>query len=370
VSRVDGKRSCLRARGHGLAAFVGTLAIAVAGIHCRGVAGQVHASTANEPRAPQPKSAPLLATASAEAKAAPVDSSLPPPPGAMSPAPSASGSTAEHVASEPAPRLELPRGGREIFPAHRLVGFCGTPGAPALGRLAGNLPQKTKTLLSYAEKYVQGSSRKVLPVFELIAVVVQGAPGNDGKWRRRVPDSVVDEYLQAARAAKALLLLNIQPGHSDFLTEAKHFERYLHLPDVGLALDPEWAMKGKQKPGVTFGQTTGAVLNDVAEYLSGIVKAGDLPEKVLVYHQVNGHVVKDESVLVGHAGVAIIQSVDGLGPKGSKIKTYNFLVKTKPAAVHAGFKLFFDEDKTNGGKLMNPDEVLALSPEPEYVMYE
>src|SRR5436190_837506 len=37
------------------------------------------------------------------------------------------------------PRAELPLGGRDIFPAHRLVGFCGTPGAPALGKLAGDL---------------------------------------------------------------------------------------------------------------------------------------------------------------------------------------------------------------------------------------
>ena len=271
------------------------------------------------------------------------------------------------VADEPR-RPELPRGGREIFPGHRIVGFCGTPGAPALGRLAGNLTAKTKQLVSYADKYARG--RKILPVFELIAVVVQGAPGKDGKWRRRVPDSVVDDYLQAARAAKGILLLNIQPGHSDFLTEAKAFEKYLRQPDVGLALDPEWAMKGKQKPGAIFGQTTGAAINEVADYLAGLVKAADLPEKVLVFHQVNDHVVKDESVLVPHPGVVLVKSVDGLGPKGAKIKTYNFLVKSMPASVHPGFKLFFDEDKTNGGKLMTPEEVLALTPEPEYVMYE
>src|ERR1700744_1046713 len=35
-----------------------------------------------------------------------------------------------HVPSSP--KLELPGGGREIFPARRLIGFCGTPGAPAL----------------------------------------------------------------------------------------------------------------------------------------------------------------------------------------------------------------------------------------------
>ena len=45
-------------------------------------------------------------------------------------------------------------------------------------------------------------------------------------------------------------------------------------------------------------------------------------------------------------------------------------MKTRAAAVRPGFKLCFDEDTTNGRKLMSPDEVLALTPEPEYVMYE
>jgi hypothetical protein len=259
-------------------------------------------------------------------------------------------------------------GGREIFPAYRLVGFCGTPGAPALGRLAGDLGAKAKAIRSYAAKYAR--DRKVLPLFELIAVVVQGVPGQDGKWRRRVTDAIVDEYLAAAREANALLILNIQPGHSDFLTEVKHFERYLRMPDVGIALDPEWAMKPKQKPGVFYGQATGSAINDVADYLSALVKEGDLPEKALVFHQVNGYVLKDEGDLKPRTGVALIKSVDGLGPKGAKTTTYHVLVKTMTSGVHAGFKLFFDEDVQLGGKLMTPDEVLSLAPQPEYVMYE
>jgi hypothetical protein len=265
-------------------------------------------------------------------------------------------------------RPELPLGGRSIFPRYRLVGFCGTPGAPALGKLWNNLPARVKAIEGYAAKY--SGDRKVLPMLELIAVIVQDTPGPDGMYRRRVSDEVVDEYLRAAREARALLLLNIQPGHSDFMTEVKHFEKYLREPDVGVALDPEWAMKPKQAPGVYFGQTTGASIDGVAEYLSSIVRRHDLPEKALVFHQVNGYVVKDETAVKAHSGVAVVKSVDGLGRKGTKINTYNFLVKNKSPGVHAGFKLFFDEDSGNGGRLMTPDEVLALAPEPEYVMYE
>jgi hypothetical protein len=295
-------------------------------------------------------------------------SSPPHPPSAGS-SPQVADAPAASVSVAPkAPLAELPRGGRTLFPDHRLVGFCGTPGAPELGELQGNLTVKAKALEAKAAAYAQ--DRAILPVFELIAVVVQGWSGADGKYRRRMDDSVVDDYLRAARQAKALLLLNIQPGQSDFLTEVKTFEKYLREPDVGVALDPEWAMKAKQRPGQFFGQTTGGIINDVASYLSSIVEDNALPEKALVFHQVNEWVLKDESSLTAHAGVVVIKSVDGLGPVHAKIVTYDFLMGKAAPGVHAGFKLFFDEDTRNGSRLMTPGEVLALSPRPEYVMYE
>ena len=54
----------------------------------------------------------------------------------------------------------------------------------------------------------------------------------------------------------------------------------------------------------------------------------------------------------------------------TKVKTYSWLVKTSPDFVHPGFKLFFDEDTQGGHKLMPPKDVMALTPVPEYVMYE
>jgi hypothetical protein len=270
------------------------------------------------------------------------------------------------VAPPPSPK-ELPRGGRTLFPDYRLVGFCGTPNAPALGALQGNLTAQAKVLEAQASRY---GGRPLLPVFELIAVVVQSGAGPDGKYRRRVDNATVDKYLQTARASKGILLLNIQPGQSDFLTEVKAFESYLREPDVGVALDPEWAMKPKQTPGRFFGQTDGETINEVGAYLSTIVQEGNLPEKALVFHQVNRGVLKDEVELKPVPGVAYIKSVDGLGPVHSKIETYDYLMKTTRAGVHAGFKLFFDEDCRNGNRLMTPKEVLALSPQPEYVMYE
>ena len=263
----------------------------------------------------------------------------------------------------------LPRGGREIFPTYRLVGYAGLTGASTLGRLGtGPLDQRVRELERRARPYAGG--RKILPVLEVITTIVQSGPGADGRYRTRMSDTKIGVYLAAARKRKALLLLNIQPGRSEFLTEAKAYERWLREPDVGVALDPEWAMDPGQRPGRAYGHTTGAELNQTAAYLADLVRRHDLPEKVMVYHQVAASVVRKESGLKAHPGVAMVKSVDGLGPPGPKVNTYRVVNKTTPKHVHAGFKLFFTEDTEGSSRLMTPREVLGLKPRPEYVMYE
>ena len=238
----------------------------------------------------------------------------------------------------------MPRGGRQIFPRYRLVGYAGLTGAMTLGRLGtGPLDQRVREMERRAKPYAAG--REIMPVLEVITTVVQGGPGADGKYRFRISDEQIATYLRAARKHKALLLLNIQPGRSEFLTEAKAYEKWLMQPDVGLALDPEWAMDPGQRPGAAYGHTTGAELDGTARYLARLVKRHDLPEKVMVYHQVAVSVVRQESGLKAHAGVAVIKSVDGLGPPGPKINTYRVVNRTTPKHVHAGFKLFFTEDR-------------------------
>jgi hypothetical protein len=264
---------------------------------------------------------------------------------------------------------ELPRGGREVFPHYRLVGYAGVTGAKTLGRLGtGPLDSRVLELEKRAKPYADG--REILPVLEVIATVVQGRAGRDGKYRVRLTDDKIRTYYEAARKHKALLLLNLQPGRSEFLPEARAYEKWLRLPDVGVAMDPEWAMDPGQVPGRAYGHTTGVELDQTARYLAELVKKHDLPEKVMVYHQVAPSVVRQESGLKDHHGVALIKSVDGLGPPGSKINTYRIVNKTTPSFVYPGFKLFFTEDRRGHGRLMSPDEVLALRPRPKYVMYE
>jgi hypothetical protein len=289
------------------------------------------------------------------------------PGGASSPSPT--GSTSPAASPESGGGTQLPRGGREIFPRYRLVGFAGAPGSAAFGRLGvGDLDDRVAEIEKLARSYRAG--REVLPVLELIAVVVQRYPGSDGLYRTPIGDDVIREYLDAARRHHALLLLNVQPGRASFVDEVHSLSRWLREPDVGLALDPEWAVGPGQTPGHVFGSTTGAVIDQVSAYLDGIVRENGLPQKALVVHQLNPGIVRGFEKVRGRPGVALIKSVDGIGSPGAKVTTWKRLVKGQRAPIHAGFKLFFDEDTEGGLKLMTPSQVLALRPQPEYVLYE
>ena len=266
------------------------------------------------------------------------------------------------------PASTLPGGGTRIFPDHRLVGYSGYPGSPALGRLGvGTLDDRAAEITTLAGQYAAG--RRPLPVFELIATVVHAKPGPDGLYRTRIDQEIVRRHLDAARRHGAILLLNIQPGRAAFLDEVKFWEPWLREPDVGLALDPEWAVKAGQVPGKVFGRTTGAELDTIAAYVAGIVAANRLPEKVVLYHQLHTSIVREPAGLRPHPGVALVVSVDGIGTPGQKTATWRSIVAVTPEHVHKGFKLFYDED-TATGPLMTPTQVLSLTPQPEYVLYE
>jgi hypothetical protein len=267
-----------------------------------------------------------------------------------------------------------------LLPDYRLVGYCGLTGSNELGRLGvGDLDARVTEMLQtgllYAGRGTDGDrpgadGRTLMPVLELITVVAKRVPGPDGRYRVRVGDDVVAAYLAAARRRRALLLLNIQPGRATFLDEVRSLERWLTEPDVGVALDPEWAVPAPYVPMQIYGHTTGAELDDVAAYLSSLVQAHDLPEKAMVVHQVDRSVIRRSAGLRRHDGVVMIKVVDGIGPPAAKAGAYQDLVTDLPGGMRTGFKLFFTEDRAAGSVLMSPQQVMALRPQPDYVMYE
>jgi hypothetical protein len=269
------------------------------------------------------------------------------------------------VAATPARKLQLPRGGRRIFPDYRVVAFYGAPGNERLGTLGiGSPDQAAKRLLRVARGYAK-ASRPALPAFELISTIAAQAPGDDGLHRIHQSDDVIARYLLAARRAKALLVLDIQPGRGDFLSEAMRLETWLRQPDVGIALDPEWHVGPDELPGQVIGAVTADEVNAVSAYVSRFVTDHDLPEKLFVVHQFTSGMIENKDRVVRRPGLAVTMNVDGFGDRPNKRSKYAQFT-SELTRFNDGFKLFYEED-TN---LMSPGAVLALRPPPDLVVYE
>jgi len=270
-------------------------------------------------------------------------------------------------AASQAPRpkpVELPLGGREIFPHYRVVAFYGAPQSHELGALGiGSPDQAVRRLTKQAKPYAK-KTRPVMLALELLADVANRDPGTDGLYRTRQPSSIIRRYLAAARRAKALLVLDIQPGHADFLTETRHLDRWLREPDVGLALDPEWHTPGAV-PGTQIGSVGADDVNAVARHVAAIVRRHNLPEKLFVVHQFTPNMIAGKERVQQPPGLAVTMNVDGFGDRPNKISKYHQFTHDG-TKFHRGYKLFYEED-TN---LMSPGSVLDLQPRPDFVVYE
>jgi hypothetical protein len=260
---------------------------------------------------------------------------------------------------------ELPDGGQTIFPGHRVIGYYGAPQSDELGALGIGSPDRAaEQLKRQAAEYDRGGGRKVLRAFELLATIASEGPGEDGAYRQRQGPDVIDRYLEAARRHKALLVLDIQPGRGDFITEAGALEEWLRQPDVGLALDPEWHVGPDEFPGRDLGTVDASVVNEVAEYLSRLVDTYNLPQKLLLVHQFTEEMISNRDALREPEGVAMAINIDGFGDRIAKEGKYYSL--NSGNTLHRGFKLFYKEDTG----LMTPSQVLDLQPKPEVIIYE
>lgn len=261
---------------------------------------------------------------------------------------------------------ELPGGGRSLLPDRRLVAFYGSHFSPALGVLGEQPPEDVGPRLEeQVAPYRELSQRPVMPAFDLIATIATAHPGNDGQYRSRSSDEEIQRWLDAARALDAYLILDLQPGRSDFLTEAQVYERFLREPDVGLALDPEWRVGPGEAPGGGHvGSVDAAEINAVSQWLAEIVVEEQLPEKLLIIHNFRVDMVTNRDAVVARDGLATMFHMDGQGGRGVKLESYRILAQQPP--FYNGFKVFYDEDPN----FFQPAEVMDLDPVPILVSYQ
>ncbi len=264
---------------------------------------------------------------------------------------------------------ELLRG--SLLPAHRIVAFYGNLYSRRMGILGEYGPAEVLSRLQQKvdEWQAADSSVKVIPALELIAVTGQGVPTRDSLYRQRMPEWMLDSVLNMAKKIEAIVILDIQVGHSTVEKEVPYFEKYLKMPNVHLAVDPEFSMKRGSVPGKRIGTMDAADINFCVNYLKGLVEENNIPPKLLIVHRFTQGMVTNYQKIKLASQVQIIMNMDGFGAQALKKDAYRSFIYKEPVE-YAGIKLFFKNDNAGNHRIMNPKEVLELHPKPVYVQYQ
>lgn len=264
--------------------------------------------------------------------------------------------------------VELPGGGQLAFPARRMVALYGYPGSASLGAL-GEQPVQAAVdrAREVAAAYAPLSDVPVVPAFEVIATVASSDPGTDGDYSNEADVATLRPWVEAAGAAGMYVVLDLQPGRTDFLTQARRYEELLALPHVGLALDPEWRLQPGQRHLAQIGSVEAAEVNAVIDWLARLTRERDLPQKVLVLHQFRLSMLRGrESIDMGRDEVAVVLHADGNGTPALKYESYRALTATPPPGAWWGWKNFYDEDDPT----LDPAATLAVDPSPVFISYQ
>lgn len=264
---------------------------------------------------------------------------------------------------------QLPGGGQLLFPGRRFVALYGTPGTPGLGVL-GEQPVQEAIVRAQqlAATYQPLSDRPVVPMHEIIATVASAGAGPDGNYSNEIPAEQLRPWVEAAGAAGLYVVLDLQPGRTDFLTQAQRYTSLLELPYVGLALDPEWRLGPDQLHLKQIGSADIAEINSVVSWLAALTNDRALPQKLLVLHQFRPSMIQNRPGLdMTHPELALLLHVDGLGSQPDKQDTWATLHADAPAGVAWGWKNFYDEDQP----MLTPEQTMSeVSPTPDLITYQ
>jgi hypothetical protein len=265
--------------------------------------------------------------------------------------------------------MQLPGGGEVLFPMHRLVALYGHPGTPGLGALGEqDLAASIARAKRLAARYRSLSKVPVVPAFEIIASVAQGVGDPEGgTYSYLTPVAEIRPWVTQATRAGMYVILDLQAGRASLLAQAKLYRQLLELPDVGLAIDPEWKLKAGQLPLRQIGAVTSKQVNSVVNWLADFTARRHLPQKLLVLHQFRLSMISDERYIdTGYDDLAIVIHMDGQGTPGNKQQTWDAVTGAAPQHVYFGWKDFFVKDHP----MPTPPQTMGRSPKPVMVSYQ
>ena len=271
----------------------------------------------------------------------------------------------------PVKKLPYPLPGA-LLPYNRIIAFYGNLYSKKMGIL-GELPKDTmlKKLKGEVAKWqAADSTTKTIPALHYIAITAQGSPGKSGLYRLRMPFDQIDIIVDWAKSIDAIVFLDVQIGHSSLKNEVASLEKYLKLPKVHLAIDPEFSMKNGGAPGTKIGNFSSDDINEAIEILAQLVRKNNLPPKVLVIHRFTQRMVTGYKKIKILPEVQVVINMDGFGNKILKKISYQSYIYKEPVQF-TGFKLFYKNDtKTNPNGLYTPAELLRFTPKPIYIQYQ
>ncbi|RKQ35110.1 hypothetical protein [Kocuria tytonis] len=282
----------------------------------------------------------------------------------------AAASQSEGTSASPSPTqpVDLVGGGRTLFPDRRFVALYGHPGTPGLGALGEQGPQESVTRVKeLAKSYEPYSEEKVVPAFEIIATTASSEPGPDGNYSTESTLEQLKPYVEAAEKNDVYVVLDLQPGQADFLTQAKQYEELLKHPNVGLALDPEWRLAPGQLPLQQIGSVDAAEINKTTEWLAALTRDSQLPQKTLLLHQFSMAMIQNrEAINTEHPELGFVLHADGHGTPDLKTGTWNRLQEGLPKGIRMAWKNFYDEDTP----MYTPQQTFGITPKPWFVSYQ
>ena len=265
---------------------------------------------------------------------------------------------------------EIPGGGLLMFGedfARRLIAIYGHPVTSALGVLGEQGPEEGVERLAEIASGYEADGALILPTFEIIATVASAGAGRDGDYSAETDRDVIRPWIETAAANDVYVVLDLQPGRTHFLTQAKYYEEFLRLPHVGLALDPEWRLRPNEVHLRQIGTVDAEEINEVVVWLAGIVREENLPQKLLIVHQFRFSMITNRELIETPPELAVVIQMDGQGSLGAKYNTWNVLTKgTEERGFRWGWKNFYDEDSPTA----TPEQVLELTPVPVFVSFQ
>jgi hypothetical protein len=268
----------------------------------------------------------------------------------------------------PAHAAELPGGGTKIFQGKTYVALYGHPGTRALGVLGEQGTAATiKRAKKVAASYRPHTERRVVPALEIIATIASRSAGADGDYSAESSVAKLRPLVDAAGRAGIYVVLDLQPGRSTFLSQAKRYRALLLKPHVGLALDPEWRLKAGQRHLRQIGSVKASEINKVVDWLADLTRDAGLPQKMLLLHQFRTSMITNRSSLdTSRNELALVIQMDGLGSQPAKRATWRALRSNAPKGIAFGWKNFIDEDRP----MIGPKATMAITPEPRWVSFQ